>query len=262
MINFIIAILVVGVVTGGLKIKFDRFFTIFFLFFIFGCSIFKSVDIFLWIIVLGAAMIILNQHETLSKLPKEKKIKLFIFVPFLTLVSSFIGSLIFVHISATGLTIILGLLALLFGLRLTFIHITKEELNSKNPAVKVQKFCGLFGPLFSGLFIGLIGTSLKSLKIPFGIKVGKMNSKSIYIGNAISTFFASIFAIIFHYVLSSESNIETFYSQMLLGAGLWTGLHYVSEITDFSFKDSWRKGFKIIIGVLLTLVSIKVFLSI
>ncbi|RKX74569.1 MAG: hypothetical protein DRP60_10075, partial [Spirochaetes bacterium] len=67
---FLLTILIVGFVTAGLTIRFDRFFTILLLLFLFKYSIFDSVNIFLWIIMLGALMILLENKEKLASLPK------------------------------------------------------------------------------------------------------------------------------------------------------------------------------------------------
>jgi hypothetical protein len=126
----------------------------------------------------------------------------------------------------------------------------------------VAKFCAFFGPILSGFAVGLIGTSLKPLKIPFALRIGKMNLKQVYLGNTVTTFFASIFALMWHALLSPTFSAEVFYSQMLLGAALWTGIHYISEITNMMFKDTWRKIFQIIIGVILLAASLKVFVMV
>jgi len=45
-----------------------------------------------------------------------------------------------------------------------------------------------------------------------------------------------------------------------LGAALWTGIHYTSEITNLFFSHKWKKLFQIVIDILLVLASIKVFM--
>ena len=261
-LEFLLTILIVGFVTAGLNIKFDRFFTILLLLFIFGLSIFNAINIFLWVIMLGALMILLSNKDKISSLPRDMKIKLFVMVPLFTLVATFFGSWLFSISSQSVLIIILGILAILYGLRLAFIHFKKQELDLQNGNPLVAKICGLFGPILSGFSIGLVGTSLKPLKIPFALKIGKMNLKKVYLGNTISTFFASLFAILWHFVFTTGMTINIFYEQMILGAALWTGIHYAFEITNLFFKEKWRKGFQILIGVILILASIKVFMLI
>jgi len=257
---FFLTILIVGFVTAGLNVRFDRFFTILLLLFIFGLSITDAINIFLWVIMLGALMIILNNKENISKLPEQMKIKLFVMMPIFTLIASFIGSLLFVNTSSAILLMIFGILAILYGLRLIFVHFEKRELEFEKGHPTITKICGLLGPWISGFFIGFVGTSIKALKIPFAIKIGKMNIKQVYLGNTFSTFFASFFAIIWHFVLSKNMAFNVFYEQMILGLALLTGIHFVFELTNLIFKNKWRKGFQILIGVILLLASIKVFM--
>ncbi len=258
-LNFLIVIVVVGFVTAGLKIKFDRFFTILMLLFVAEQSIFDAINIFLWVIMLGALMVILNNKEKIAQMPKPMKMKMFMVIPIFTLIASFLGSWLFVNTSATSLVITLGVLAILYGLRLVFIHFKKHELEYEEGHPVITKLCGLFGPWISGFFIGFIGTSLKPLKISFAIKVGKMNAKKVYLGNVVTTFFASVFSIAWHFILSNEQTSISFYEQMIMGMALWTGIHYMYELTDLVTKDKWQKAFQIFIGIALIFASIKIF---
>jgi len=260
---FILTILIVGVVTAGLSIKFDRFFAILLLVFLFKYTIFDAVNIFLWIIMLGALMIILDNREKIAGLPRQMKIKMFILIPVFTLIASLLGTLLFRVSGRTALIVILGVLAILYGLRLVFIHFKPEELNldPKNQRPVFAKLCSFLGPWISGFAIGLIGTSLKPLKISLAIKVGKMNAKSTYLGNTVTTFFASSFAIMWHALLTREGLTgPNFYEQMILGAALWTGIHYFHEITNLFFKDKWKPVSQIVVGIVLASMSIKIFM--
>ncbi len=258
-INFVIITVVVGIVTSGIKIRFDRFFTILMLMFVAGETISDAVNIFLWVIMLGALMVILDNKDKIAQLPKPMKIKLFGIIPVFTLLASFIGSWLFINLTPNTLILILGVLSILFGLRLIFIHFKPYEMNYEEGHPVITKLCGLFGPWLSGFFIGLIGTSLKPLKISFAIKVGKMNIKKVYLGNVITTFFASIFSLFWHFILSKNPNSTIFYEQMIFGMAVWTGIHYIYELTNIYFKTKWQKVFQIIIGIALVLVSIKIF---
>ena len=258
-ISFVVIAVVVGIVTSGLKIRFDRFFTILMLMFVAGKTVTDAVNIFLWVIMLGALMVILDNKDKIAQLPKQMKMKLFGVIPLFTLIASFIGSWLFVSISSNTLIIILGILAILFGLRLVLIHFKPEEMNYEDGHPMITKLCGLFGPWLSGFFIGLIGTSLKPIKIAFAIKVGKMNIKKVYLGNVITTFFASVFTLFWHFALSKEPNSTIFYEQMIYGMAIWTGIHYMYELSNIIFKAKWQKVFQIIIGIALVLVSIKIF---
>ncbi len=257
--NFVAIILVVGLVTSGIKIKFDRFFTILMLIFVAGEGIGEAINIFLWVIMLGALMVILDNKDKIAQLPKEIKIKLFTVIPVFTFIASYIGSWVFHHVSKNILIISLGILAILFGLRLVFIHFKPHELNHKDEHPGIAKFCSLFGPWLSGFSIGFIGTSLKPLKMPFAIKIGKMNAAKVYLGNVITTFFASSFSIIWHHTLLTPNNPHVFYEEMVYGMAIWTGIHYVAELGNLVFQKKWEKTFQIIIGIALIIVSIKIF---
>ncbi len=260
LLKFFLTILIVGFVTAGLNIRFDRFFTILLMLFIFRLNVTDAINIFLWVIMLGALMIILENRNEILKLPKQMKIKLFVMLPLFTLIASFIGSLLFFYSSRSTLLIILGILAVLYGLRLVFVHFEKHELEFEKGHPTITKVCGLLGPWVSGFFIGFVGTSIKALKIPFAIKVGKMNAKQVYLGNTISTLFASLFAIVWHHALITGGSNAVFYGQMIFGAALWTGIHYVFELTNLLFKNKWRKNFQILIGIILLFASIRVFI--
>ncbi len=258
--NIILVSLIVGAVTAGIKIRFDRFFTILLLLFIFGFSIRSSINIFLWVIMLGALTIIFQNNKKIAGLPTQMKKKLFIIIPIFTFIASWLGSLLFIKVSDTTLIVTLGFLAILYGLRLIFIHFKKHEMEFEQGHPIITKMCGLLGPWISGFFISFVGTSLKPLKIPFAIRVGKMNIKQVYLGNVMVAFFASLFAIGWHSFLNKNLVFSDWYQEAMLGIVLWFGIHFVYEITSRIFLQKWQKAFQVIIGVILLLVSIKIFL--
>ncbi len=257
--QFFLLVLIVGFVTAGLTIRFDRFFTILLLLFIFGLNIKTSINIFLWVIMAGALMILLQNRAKIAQLPSKMKSKLFVLIPIFTFIASFLGSLLFIRLGDGALIIILGVLAILYGLRLMFIHFQKHELEFEQGHPTITKICGLLGPWISGFSIGLVGTSLKPLKIPFAIKVGKMNIKQVYLGNTVTTFFSSLFAIFWHFYLNNKNDLNLFYNNLILGLALWTGIHYIYELTEIVFPQKWKKSFQILIGLILLIASIKIF---
>jgi hypothetical protein len=115
----------------------------------------------------------------------------------------------------------------------------------------------LFGPIVSGFFAGFIGTTLKPLKIPFAVKIGKMNMGQVYLGNTITAFYASFFAIILHSFYLKQNAMTM--NDVFLGIGLWVMIHIVFELTQKFFKDKWRKPFQIFIGLVLIIVAFKFF---
>ncbi len=257
---FLLTVIIVGFVTAGLNIRFDRFFTILLLLFLFKFTIFKAINIFLWVIMFGALMILLNNKDKIISLPNKMKVKLLVMIPLFTFIASFLGTLLFAISKAAVLIIILGVLAVLYGLRLIIVHFEEHELNFEKGHPLVTKICGFLGPWISGFSIGVVGTSLKPLKIPFAIKIGKMNAKQVYVGNSMTAFFASLFSIIWHFFFTSGMTLNLFYDQMLLALALFAGIHFMFEITNLFFPERWRKGFQILIGMILVLVSLKIFM--
>lgn len=253
--TFLIVSLIVGFVTAGLKIQFDRFFAIILLVSLMGLSVAGAINTFLWIMFLSAGYVLLKNKEKIKGMPRVNKTKFITIIPLLSFVGVFIGTIIFNKVSNEVLMIILGILALLYGLRLIFIHFKPHEFEYKNEKPIYQKICGLFGPVVSGFFTGLIGTTLKSLKIPFAVKIGHMNMGQVYLGNTITAFYSSFFAIVLHSIYSKQNAMTL--NNAFLGVGLWLMIHVVYTITNLYFKDKWRKTFQILIGVILIIVAFK-----
>jgi len=255
LLYFLVAI-IVGFVTSGLNIKFDRFFLLILLISILHMSVFDSVNIFLWVILFGTLYILISNFEAIKSMPKKQKILRLSVIPVLTLIASFVGSYLFFISPEKVLLISLGILALLYGLRLIFIHFNQEDKTQLEGKPIFQKICLILGPMVSGLSLGFIGTSLKPLKVPFGVKIGKMNLKQVYFGNVITAFFGSLFAIFWHntiFITSTSSSI----TYLIYGFLLWISIHVISKLTDLFFKDGWKKIFQILIGIILLIISIK-----
>ena len=255
MLSFFITAIIVGFVTAGLKIQFDRFFAIILLISFMGLPVFGAINTFLWIMFLSATWVLLRNREKIKGMPAANKKKFLTIVPLLALIGVFLGTLIFAVIPARVLMITIGVLALLYGLRLILVHFKPHEFEYKSEKPVYQKICGLFGPVVGGFFVGLVGTSLKPLKIPFAVRVGKMNLNQVYLGNTITAFFASLFAIILHSFYLGQDAMTGKY--VLLGSGLWLAIHISYVITDSFFKDIWRKPFQIAIGIILVIVAFK-----
>lgn len=252
---FFITAFIIGFVTAGLKIQFDRFFAIILLISLMGFSVIGAINIFLWIVFLSAGYVLLKNREKIKGMPKQNKKKFLTLVPLLAFIGVFVGTIIFNSVSDYVLLVTLGVLALLYGLRLVFIHFKPHEFEYKNEKPIYQKICGLFGPIVSGFFVGFIGTSLKPLKIPFAVKMGKMNLGQVYLGNTITAFYASFFAILLHSFYATQKLMTL--NNALMGIGLWFSIHIVYIITDSFFKNSWRKVFQIVIGIILVIVAFR-----
>lgn len=118
--TFLIVSLIVGFVTAGLKIQFDRFFAIILLVSLMGLSVAGAINTFLWIMFLSAGYVLLKNKEKIKGIPRVNKTKFITIIPLLSFVGVFIGTIIFNKVSNEVLMIILGILALLYGLRLIF----------------------------------------------------------------------------------------------------------------------------------------------
>jgi len=247
---------IVGVVTAGLTIRFDRFFIMLLLLFLAGTTIKNAVDIFLVVIFLGALTILLKNKKSLKKIPRENRVKFLTLVPLLAGIFSFLGSWLFFSSSSRALIIAFGILTILYGLRMIFVHFGEHEKNFTEAKPIYSKICSLSGPVVSGFFIGFIGTSLKALKIPFGVKLGKMNLPQVYLGNVITSAYASLFAILWRILFFNLNNI----SFLLYGVVIWGTIHAISDITVPVFPEKWKKVFQIIIGAILLVAAMKVFL--
>ncbi len=250
--------LVVGFVTAGLKIQFDRFFAIILLVTILKLPATGAVNIFLWIVFLSAGYVLWKNREKIKKMPETNKKKFLTLVPLLAFIGVFLGASVFSVASGKILTTTFGILALLYGLRLVFVRFSPKEMEYKNEKPIYQKICGFFGPVVSGFFAGFIGTTLKPLKIPFAVKIGRMNMGQVYLGNTITAFYSAFFAIILHSLYVTPKFIMSV-SDFLLGITLWLGIHIVFELTQIFFKDKWRKPFQIFIGFILIIVAFRFF---
>jgi uncharacterized membrane protein YfcA len=256
--SFLIIAFIVGIVTAGLNIKFDRFFAIILLAQLAKFSVWESINIFLWILLFGAGFILLKNKDKLKNIPAKNKKNFLTLVPLLSLLGAWAGTVIFANVSEKTLLITIGVLALLYGLRLVFLHFKPHELDYKNEKPLYQKICGFFGPVISGFFAGFVGTTLKPLKIPFAVKLGKMTLSQVYLGNTITAFYASLFAIILHCFYATPGTAMT-ENDILSGISLWIGIHIMFGLTMMVFKDRWRKPFQIIIGLILMIVAFKFF---
>ncbi len=253
---FLIIALIVGFVTAGLKIQYDRFFAIILLVTMMKLSVVGAVNVFLWIVFMGSGYLLWQNRNKIMEMPRQNLNKFLTLIPLLAFIGALAGSIFFNSVDYRVLVVTLGIIALVYGLRLVFIHFKPHEHEYKNEKSLYLKLCAIFGPIVSGFFTGFIGTTFKSIKIPFGVKVGKMNLAQTYLGNLITAFYASFFAIILH-VFYVRKGLSMTLQNATLGIGLWVAIHIVYKVTDKYFKDKWRKTFQVIIGAILVLVAFK-----
>ncbi len=264
LVDFIIISLVVGVITAFINVRYDRFFILLLAIFLFGYNIDAGVEILLWTIFFGSFMIITENADKIRSLPRKEKVKMFIIVPSITLVSSFIGSYLFSLASNKVLLITLAIITLIYSARMIFVHFKPEEMNYKpEPGNKHEKLCTYLGPFVSGLTLGFIGTSLKAIKIPCAVKRGKLNMQKVYLFNTITAAFGSGFALLWHNLVFVKTGINDYFEKyFILAAALWTVIHFVAKITSWLVRPHWQKISQIVVGVFLLVAFVKILMLI
>ncbi len=262
-LNFLILTLIVGIVTAFINVRYDRFFILLLIIFLFGNNIDEGVEILLWTIFFGSAMILSENKSQIRTLPKETKIKLFIIIPLITIIPSFLGSYLFSVSSNTLLLIVLAVITLIYALRMIFVHFKPEEMNFKGENKKFLRLCSLLGPIISGLSLGFIGTSLKAVKIPFAVKVGKLNMKQVYLMNTFTAFSAAGFSLVWHNTLFAKETMNIYFARyFLMAAALWTVIHFIAKITATFVKPNWQKNAQFFVGIFLLLAFAKLIMII
>jgi len=264
LVNFIILSFVVGIITAFINVRYDRFFILLLVLFLFKYDISAGVEILLWTIFFGSFMIITENADKIKAMPKQMKQKMFVIIPLLTLISSFIGAYLFSLVSNKVLLITLAIITLVYALRMIFIHFKPEEMKQEpSPKNKCQKLCMLIGPFISGISLGFIGTSLKAVKIPGAVKIGKLNLQKVYLGNTIIAAFGSGFALLWHNtVFIKGMDINYFEKYFILAAAFWTVIHFVAKITSWLVKPHWQKTSQITVGIFLLVAFVKILMLI
>ena len=262
--NFVLLSLIVGIITAFINVRYDRFFILLLVLFLFKYPISAGIEILLWTIFFGSFMIITENAEKIQMMPTNMKRKMFVVIPVLTSISSFLGAYVFSVSSDKVLVITLAVITLIYSLRMIFIHFKPEEMKQEpSPDNKWQKICMIIGPIVSGVTLGFIGTSLKSVKIPFAVKVGKLNLQKTYLGNTITAAFGSGFALLWHNtVFIKTADVNYFEKYFILAAALWTVIHFVAKVTSWLVRPHWQKVSQIIVGVFLLVAFVKILMLI
>lgn len=263
-LDFIILSFIVGIITAFINVRYDRFFILLLVLFLFKYNIDAGVEILLWTIFFGSFMIITENAGKIKEMPKQMKAKMFTVIPAITFVSSFIGAYLFSISSNTVLLVTLAVITVVYALRMIFIHFKPEEMNYQ-PASdnKKQKLCMIVGPIVSGISLGFIGTSLKAVKIPCAVKRAKLNMQKVYLMNTITAAFGSGFALLWHNTVFIKTGINDYFQKyFILAAALWTVIHFVAKITSWLVKPHWQKTSQIAVGVALFIALAKIIMLI
>ena len=125
----LIAALIVGFVTASIQSWVDRFFLVILLVSIVGLPIQDAVTINLIVVSLAALMMLLRQTDMLTSVRQDWPL---VVVP--AAVGAILGRVIGLNVSAKVLLILLGIYAVLAGLRLAFIRPLPEKEIGAHPA--------------------------------------------------------------------------------------------------------------------------------
>ncbi|MGC8827905.1 MAG: TSUP family transporter [Anaerolineae bacterium] len=144
----LLAGLIVGFVTASIQSWVDRFFLVILLTGLVGLPIQRSITINLIVVVLAALMMALRQSSVLTSVREDWAL---LIIP--ALVGGALGRLVGLQLPAPILLLILGIYAILAGLRMAFIKPMSERGDHPHPAwlaVVASGFGGLTGLLSAG----------------------------------------------------------------------------------------------------------------
>jgi len=125
----LLAAIIVGFVTASIQSWVDRFFLVILLVSVVGLPIQDAVTVNLIVVALAALMMLLRQTEVLTSVRRDWAL---VVIP--AAVGAILGCIIGLNLSARTLMIILGIYAVLAGLRLAFIRPLPEKETLAHPA--------------------------------------------------------------------------------------------------------------------------------
>lgn len=155
----LIAALIVGFVTSSIRSWVDRVFLVIMLVTIVGLPVTQAITVNLQVLALASILILFRQGKTLRKAaPVGKSEWLFIVIP--AFIGGVTGRLVVGVFSPKLLLAILGVYAILVGLRIFFIRPLQER--------ETKAHTGWLAPvgLASGFFTGLISAGGKPFAVP------------------------------------------------------------------------------------------------
>ncbi len=159
----LLAALIVGFVTASIQSWVDRFFLVILLVRIVGLPIQEAVTINLMVVSLAALMMVLRQTDVLTSVRQDWAL-----VIISAIIGAVLGRIVGLNVTAQVLMILLGLYALLAGLRLAFIRPLPEKETRAHPAWLAPIAFG------ASLLTGLLSAGAKVLQVPlFNIALGR-----------------------------------------------------------------------------------------
>ena len=159
----LLAALIVGFVTASIQSWVDRFFLVILLISIVGLPVQDAVIINLMVVSLAALMMVLRQTDVLTSVRQDWAL---VIIP--AILGAVLGRVIGLNVSANVLMVLLGIYALLAGLRLAFIRPLPEKETKAHPV--------WLAPIAfaASMLTGLISAGAKVFQVPlFNIALGR-----------------------------------------------------------------------------------------
>jgi len=238
----LLAALIVGFVTASIQSWVDRFFLVILLVSIVGLPITDSITINLMVVSLAALMMLLRQRDVLTSVRQDWAL---VIIP--AIIGAILGRVISLNVSASVLMILLGLYALLAGLRLAFIRPLPEKETKAHPAWLAPIAFG------ASLLTGLLSAGAKVFQVPlFNIALGR-HPKQAYALAALSVSVSAPLALATQIGLGTAPTV----SQILLALYLFALIVGVALVVKRFWTPKLNQVVTCIISPILVLVGIR-----
>jgi len=159
LIKGLIAAVIVGFVTASIKSWIDRVFLVIMLVGILGLPISQAIIINIIVVALAALLMVIRQRKMLNTAVPAGKTEWLMIVPF-AFIGGIAGRFISTALSPKGLLILLGIYAILVGLRIFFIKPLPER-ETKSHSAWMAPIA-----LLSGILGGFLSTGGKPYAVP------------------------------------------------------------------------------------------------
>jgi uncharacterized membrane protein YfcA len=238
----LLAALIVGFVTASIQSWVDRFFLVILLISIVGLPARDAVTINLIVVSLAALMMALRQTDVLVSVRQDWAL---VVIP--AVVGAVLGRVVGLNISANVLMVLLGIYAILAGLRLAFIRPLPEKETQAHPAWLAPIAFG------ASILMGLFSAGAKVFQVPlFNITLGR-HPKQAYALAALSVTVAAPAALATQIGLGATLTT----SQILLALYLFALIAGVALIVQRFWTPKLNQIVTWIIAPILVLVGIR-----
>ena len=242
LLKSLLAALIVGFVTASIQSWVDRFFLVILLISIVGLPVQDAITINLIVVSLAAVMMALRQTDVLVSVRQDWAL---VVIP--AVVGAALGRVIGLNISTKILMILLGIYAILAGLRLAFIRPLPEKETQAHPAWLAPIAFG------ASILMGLFSAGAKVFQVPFfNITLGR-HPKQAYALAALSVTVAAPAALATQIGLGATLTT----SQILLALYLFTLIVGVALIVQRFWTPKLNQIVTWIIAPILVLVGVR-----